>query len=243
MIVVDCCEQRNMLLLDLLQESGRVAMSLEEYMERGHRCDIDLVLAVGSKLPLQLSSLVERKSRVFYLVNNEGLDRLECSKIHLLKVPSFVTANSYLTAEGALGLVITNTDIALKDANVCVTGWGYLAKECVKMIGKLSGSLTVMARSRTAREQAKQLGYRAVDISDELSEFDIIINTIPAKIFGEPKLKQGVFILELASKIYPFDYDDFGENVRYLIAKAVPSKMSSRSAARLLMDTIIAYKE
>ncbi len=244
MIVVDCCDQRNILLLEMLGSGGKNAMSLDEYTVRGYRENIDLALGVGSKLTQAQIELVGEESRVFYFVYDESLDELDCQKVRLLSLPSFVTANSYLTAEGALGLIITHTDRALCDMDVGVIGWGYLAKECAKVIGALSNSLTVMARSNSARQEATSQGYMAVDIGDELGEFDVIVNTVPAKIFGQPKLKEGAFVIELASKIYPFDYEKLGkENVDYLIAKAVPSKLSSKSAARILMETIISYKE
>lgn len=244
MIVVDCCEQRNICLLDMLTSRDIDAISLEKFARRDCKKDVELVLGVGTNLTDKQISLIGKGSKVFYFVGNKSIDKIPTKKICLMNMPSFVQANSYLTAEGALGYIITHTDFSLLDAHVCVTGWGYLAKECAKVLGKMSKNLTVMARSEKARKQAVEWGYKSVDISDDMREFDVIVNTIPAKIFSSPQLNRNVFIIELASKIYPFDYEELGRaNVNYLIAKAVPSQLSSISAARVLMDAIISYKE
>lgn len=175
-----------------------------------------------------LSYCAERDAKVFDFFADEDL----------------TLKNARLTAEGALELILKNTDSALYCQKILILGFGRVACACADVLGALGARITVAARSENARAKALGLGYSAFEISDipGLSEFDAVINTVPARIFGRDKLerlKNCVYILDLASKPYGVDEKAAGElSLRYEIAPGLPGKTAPKTAGYLIADSV-----
>ena len=245
-MVVDVVHQRSRLAKELLEQECET-MTLGEYLGFGCKEAANIILSVSSKLGDGDTEKIAIGSKVFYFFLDDGtaekLRAKGCECVPILSLPLFGKENSYLTAEGSLKYIIDNTDKCLRDTTFGVIGWGKLAKAMADVLQKLGSKITVITCSREDKNPTV-VGYRHVSWKEcDYTQFDCIINTVPSRLFEvNPPVKKGVFVLELASKVYPFDYDDWSnKGVNYLIASSVPSKTCPLSAARLLCDAVSSY--
>lgn len=174
------------------------------------------------------------------------LDALKCKAVQLTKIEAFTYANSRLTAEGALLYALNENVLSLAEQNCLILGFGHLGKALLSVFKPHCPNITVAARADAQLAEAEFLGADTIlinDLAKKIGSFDIIINTIPAHIFKKPiNLAKNCRILELASNIYPFDYDELKkQNIKFHILKALPSKTFKLSAARLLLKQILLF--
>ncbi|MGN0771544.1 MAG: hypothetical protein ACI4MI_03040 [Christensenellales bacterium] len=244
-MVVDVVDERSRLALQILQEKYET-LTLGQYLDLPERKPCNMILSVPSVLDEKAVAKVAPNSRIFYFFmgaeTRDILTEKGCECINVLKVQRFVDVNSYLTAEGSLEYIIQNTDKCIRDMTFGVIGWGNLAKAMVKLLGKFESRAIVLTRSKEEKKQTVISGREYMPFDEcDYTQFDCIINTVPYRLFEKnPPVDHDVFVLELASKIYPFDYDDFKDKgIRYMIASSVPSKTAPRSAAQLLCDVAL----
>ena len=92
-----------------------------------------------------------------------------------------------------------------------------------------------------------QILFRDVDITDknefltEISSSAVIINTVPADIFGDEEITamgNGALYIELASS--DAINGAVSENVKVITARGIPGKISPVTAGEIIADTIIA---
>ncbi len=143
--------------------------------------------------------------------------------------------NTIATCEGALALIISNTEYTLRCADVLLTGWGKLAKCLFHMLKKLGANPTVSARSASARAEVLSLGAEFVDLQNivnPLKKADIIINTIPfpvIKNINHPL--SGKLFLELASAPYGYDKKELEAlGAKCIFAPALPTRFAPMSS-------------
>lgn len=152
--------------------------------------------------------------------------------------------NAELTAEGALGIIIQNTESALCEMKILITGFGRVGKACAELMSKTGSEIYVYARSETARDEAESLGFHAMPFSDPepLKDADVIINTVPKTVISETELlevKKDAFILDLASSPYGVDFDAAKRlNIRAQTAPGLPGKTAPKTAGKLIAQSI-----
>ncbi len=186
-------------------------------------------------------------STVYAFLTKDITSYCEANDINLINImddEKFVYKNSVLTAEGSLAYAILNTDYMLCDQKILILGYGHLGKAEAKLFYKFNKDIVVATNNVQSKAIAEFNNIKHISISDaekSLDEYDVIINTIPAKIFGENvKLKETALIIELASKVYPFNYEELEKrNIKYFILNALPSKTCPFSAGKLLLNRII----
>ena len=246
LMVVDVVDQRSRLTKETL-ESECETITLKEYLYKASDRVANIILSVSSKLEDGDTDKIAAGSKVFYFfLDGRAAERLTakgCECVSILGLPLFGQENSYLTAEGSLKYIIDNTDKCLRDMTFGVIGWGKLAKAMAEVLQKFGSKIIVINCSREDKNPTV-VGYSHVSWKEcDYTQFDCIINTAPSRLFEvNPTVKKGVFVLELASKVYPFDYDEWSKaGVNYLIASSVPSKTCPLSAARLLCDAVLSY--
>ncbi len=163
----------------------------------------------------------------------------------VMRRPDFVTGNAAITAEGALGLLLRESDRTLLYSRCLVTGWGRIGKQLALRLAALGATVTVAARGRADRAEAEALGLCALDfdqLEGAVAELDYLVNTVPARVLPDALLcclPGETLLLELASPPGGFDAL-LAKNVglRVLSAPGLPGKCAPRSAARLLRRTI-----
>jgi len=150
-----------------------------------------------------------------------------------------VVMNAMVTAESTLEILIRELKRSIFGSNVLLTGFGRISKVLAKYLITLGAHVTVTARKYSDLAWAEITGCKAVHLSKMsgiVSGFDVIINTVPAVMFGTgdiKNLKPGCLTVDLASKPGFEDMDNV------IHALSLPGKSSPVSAGYIIADTIM----
>lgn len=162
----------------------------------------------------------------------------------VLEREDFACGNAALTAEGALGLLIGESEKSIYRCRALVLGYGRIGKILALRLAALGARVSVAARSAAARAEARILGLEALDfreLDNGLGAYDFIINTIPWRVLTEKRLcsaNEALFI-ELASAPGGFDRV-LAENLglRVIAAPGLPGVSAPHAAAELMRESI-----
>jgi len=169
-------------------------------------------------------------------------------KLHvadIMRRPDFVTGNAALTAEGAIGLMMQESERALRGSRALVLGFGRIGKLLSLGLLSLGAAVSVAARSGTDRALAAALGCEALQfgqLEGLIGDFDFIANTVPAPVLSEAALccaQPQALLLELASPPGGFDRR-LAQNIglHALAAPGLPGRYAPYSAALLLREAV-----
>ncbi len=144
-------------------------------------------------------------------------------------------ANAKLIAEGASQIITKNAPGGVSGSKILILGKGRVASACSELFGRMGAEVSLAARS-----QEHPTNFISPEI---IAEADVIVNTIPARVFDEPQLgnvKKGAFILELASKPYGIDFDKARKlEIPAILASGVPGKYTPDEAGRVLAESVL----
>ena len=163
----------------------------------------------------------------------------------VLRRPDYLIPNAAITAEGALGELLRESERTLLGSRCLVTGWGRIAKPMALRLSALGAKVTVAARARADRAEAEALGLAALDygaLEGIAGELDFLVNTVPARVLTDAVLcclPGEALLLELASPPGGFDAL-LAKNIglRVLSAPGLPGRSAPRSAAMLMRKTV-----
>lgn len=160
--------------------------------------------------------------------------------IDIMKREELAILNTISTAEGAIEIAISNTDRIIHQSNVLILGFGRIGKVLAKKMEGLSAKVTCSARKTEDLAWIQAYGYKAINtnfLKEDLSKFDIIINTIPHLIIDEGKiryLKEECLLIDLASKPGGIDENASKDrNLKLINALALPRKSSASYNSRI----------
>ena len=151
--------------------------------------------------------------------------------------------NAVPTAEGAVEIMIRETDITLWGADVLITGFGRIGEVMARMLLAFGSRVTVCARRPEQLAKAEGMGCGAVTFSGELDSllprFDVVINTVPAVVLDEKRLllmKKGCLIVDLASRAGT--QTDAQTEAKIIHALSLPGKTAPVTAGKIIGKTI-----
>ena len=154
-------------------------------------------------------------------------------------------ANAVPTAEGAIQIAMEELPITIHHARVLIIGFGRVGKLTAHRFAALGAHVTVAARSWEQLTWAQTMGFSSRhtgDLSGILNSFDLVVNTVPARILGEPELtglKDDGLIIDLASKPGGVDMETAARLGRRVIwALSLPGKVAPVTAGACIRDTI-----
>ena len=183
--------------------------------------------------PEALFSRLSRGTRVWggKLPPLEGLIPMD-----LLLDPIYLKENAAITADCALKLAAPMLPTTWKLSSVLILGWGRIGKQLSRTLKILEAQVTVCARKPGDRALLRAFGYEALEpeaLSDRLSQFDLILNTAPARI-SPPEVLADFHgaALDLAS--VP---GLVGDRVTY--ARGLPGKLAPKASGRLIAETLL----
>ena len=177
---------------------------------------------------------------IYDLANDEYIEIID-----LIKREELSVLNTIATAEGTIEIIISNTTRIIHGSKVLILGFGRIGKVLAKKLSGLSSNVTCAARKDEDLAWIKAYGYIETNINaigENLSEYDIIINTVPHLILTEERLKyvrEDCLLVDLASN--PGGIDKRGaknKNLKLIWALALPGKVAPVTTAEFIKETI-----
>lgn len=175
------------------------------------------------------------------LIDDEIKNDLEEARIPYIDYfenEAYVLKNAYITSQGAVRLLLENTEDFLVGKNALITGFGRIGKSLAIMLKALGMNVFVAARNETARAEAKAMGFGALSLSkmkSTLFYYSFIFNTVPDRIFTDEDIKRlpkSTVYFELASKPYGAEKESFDNHLKcYVSAAALPGKLFPEAVA------------
>lgn len=181
-------------------------------------------------------------------INDETLQNFKNKNIkyiNLLKDENFVVKNAKLTAEGVLALTISCNEKSIFENKVLILGSGRVGLAIASLFNKLNidADFAIFHKDKFAIASfyCKNVIFKD-DFPKMIGEYDIIINTVPAKILNDDmlnKINKKAIILEIASinclnsdllKFYTF---------KYVPAPALPMVYCAETAGKFMLDSIL----
>ena len=177
---------------------------------------------------------------VYELANDEYIEIVD-----IMKREELAVLNTIATAEGAIEIAIANTNKILHGSNGLVLGFGRIGKVLARKLAGLATKVTCAARKEEDLAWIKAYGHKATNINligKNLSEFDVIINTVPQMILTAEKMeyvKPECLLIDLASNPGGIDKKAAKEKGLQLVwALALPGKVAPTTTAEFIKDTI-----
>lgn len=159
---------------------------------------------------------------------------------------SYQILNTIPTVEGAIALMVSETDSTVFGSKVLILGYGRIGKLLSEYTKSLGAKVYVEARKDADLTWINAKGMNAVhlnDLQEYLGEMDIIVNTVPAVLLDESKLelvKKEALILDLASQPGGLDFAYAKQKgIKTIHALGIPGKIAAKSAAKYIFDTVL----
>ena len=161
--------------------------------------------------------------------------------IDLLKDPTYLADNAYITAHCAIRIAMTQLKVTFRDCKVLVIGWGRIGKCLTRLLRGLDADITVAARKETDRAMAHALGYNAIDIQEigtNPDAYRLIFNTVPSPILTPEQTaecRDGCVKIDLAS-VQGLEGSDvlWARSLPGIYAPESSGSLIARSAIRLM---------
>ncbi len=152
----------------------------------------------------------------------------------------FVQDNASLTAVGAVGKILTESNAVPKNLSIGIIGYGRIGKRLLELLLFLGARVIIFTSKEGVRRELcahgiSALPYEALSKVSEGVSLDILINTAPAPIISNEAIAafEKTKLIELASGY------NFPESASVTRLMQLPAKMYPRSAGRVLGNSIL----
>ena len=177
---------------------------------------------------------------IYEMANDEYIEIID-----IMKREELAVLNTISTAEGTIEIAISNTNKIIHGSKVLILGFGRIGKVLARKMAGLSAIVTCAARKDEDLAWIRAYGHRATNINnigENLSEYDIIINTVPHLVLNQEKMqyvKQDCLLIDLASNPGGIDKRTAKDrNLKLIWALALPGKVAPVTTAEFIKDTI-----
>lgn len=196
----------------------------------------ELMHAINAKILIAGSITPE----IYDLVNDEYIEIID-----IMKREELAVLNTISTAEGAIEIAISNTNKIIHGSEVLILGFGRIGKVLARKMAGLSAKVTCAARKDEDFAWIRAYGHNVTNINtlgENLSKYDIIINTVPHLILTPERLQyvhEDCLLIDLASNPGGIDKKAAKDRGLKLIwALALPGKVAPITTAEFIKDTI-----
>lgn len=176
--------------------------------------------------------------------SKEQVELLQGRDIHFLDFmeDDIVTEeNAVATAEGVIAELVKQSPYNIEEAKIIVSGYGCCGKAVAARLKALGARVTVLARRREVRKEAKKDGFYAVDFAfgpEEAMGAAMLVNTVPAPVITRTiirELPRDAYILDIASKPGGTDFECAKEyGIRADLVLGIPGKYAPKESAYIL---------
>ncbi len=177
---------------------------------------------------------------VYDLANDEYIEIID-----IMKREELAVLNTISTAEGTIEIIIANTNKIIHGSKVLILGFGRIGKVLARKLAGLNAKVTCAARKDEDLAWIKAYGHIGTNINiigENLSEFDVIINTVPHLILTEERIKyvkEDCLLVDLASNPGGIDKKATKDkNLKLIWALALPGKVAPVTTAEFIKDTV-----
>jgi dipicolinate synthase subunit A len=153
--------------------------------------------------------------------------------------------NAKITAEATAAEILKHTAYSVRGQKIIVTGYGRCGKAVADLLGAMGAKVTVFARSRDVRIQARRDGHDAVDFSygpEEVYGAYTVVNTVPACVLTETiiaEMHKDTVIFDIASLPGGTDLAAAEKyHIPVIQALGLPGKYTTKSSAKILADAM-----
>lgn len=196
------------------------------------------VRVIGGRFSPTVKALAEELGRPLYdYFSSEELQR----------------KNALPTAEGAVCILMKETETTIAGMPVAVTGYGRVSRALCELLYAMRAKVTVAARKESDLADAAARGYATVSIAKAQGLLALcrgqcaVFNTVPSRLFSEDVLKEmqkDTLLIDLASAPGGVDANAAGKyGIRVIWALSIPGKYAPVSAGRIVADTVLGYLE
>jgi dipicolinate synthase subunit A len=214
--------------------------------------ETNMVNSLYSENPIEIDKLfgciTPDKKLFFGAMNRNSRERAEQFNIKYVDYhqdESYQIFNAIPTAEGAIALMISETDTSLFDSNVLVLGYGRIGNLLSEYTRFLGANVYVEARKEADLTWIKTKGMKEVplvELENFVGHMDIIVNTVPAMMLDDRMLelmKKNVLLIDLASLPGGIDFQAAkARGIKAIHALGIPGKIAAKSAAKYIYDTV-----
>ncbi len=165
--------------------------------------------------------------------------------IDLIKREEFSVLNAISTAEGTIEIIIRETGRTIHGSNILIMGFGRVGKVLANKLYGMGAKVYCEARKNEDIAWIKAYGYNPIELkelSENLGNFEIIVNTIPFEVLNEKMLnlvKKDVLLIDLASNPGGIDRKSAKEKKLKLIwALSLPGKVAPITSAEFIKETL-----
>lgn len=168
------------------------------------------------------------------------LAKKQIKHINVLQDEVFAMQNSRLTAEGILADILTCSPKSIYDNKILILGNGRVGKATGALLAKVGAEFSICSHDHknfAISYLFSQKNYFKNDFLQNLNNFDVIINTIPAEVIPRTmykNIKKDCLFLEIASVQTIVGDVDF----TYKLCPALPQKYSAETAGKYLFECI-----
>lgn len=154
--------------------------------------------------------------------------------------------NSIPTAEGALQMVMEQTDITVHGSDVMILGFGRMGKTVARLFSSLGATVHVVVRKSADVARITEMGLTPVtfdELKQEITGMNTVINTIPHPIIDAniiAAMKTSTLIMDIASAPGGTDFA-FAQKrgISALHALGLPGKAAPKSAGKIIGGVLL----
>lgn len=166
------------------------------------------------------------------------LDSTDDPHLDLLKDPLYLAENAAITADAALGILLTELPCCLAGTEILILGWGRIGKCLAQQLKNLGAHVSICARKPSDLSMLTALGYSAISpemLPENIRRFRCIVNTVPATILSSADaIAPDCLQVDLASGIFlPGD--------KVLSARGLPGKCKPEASGKLIARRVLHY--
>lgn len=174
------------------------------------------------------------------------LEKMNVTYFDYMDMEEVSIKNAVATAEGTIAEAIRLSTKNLHNSKCLVFGYGRCGKVIAQKLKALDAHITVAGRNDKKLATAFSLGLETVNIKDVegiISEFDLIINTVPELIIKKDfidLMKKDVVIIDISSIPGGVDFKyckSLGINANLCLG--LPGKFSPEASADILFHAVI----
>jgi dipicolinate synthase subunit A len=195
------------------------------------------------------SKITSEKKLYFGALNKNSREQAEKYNIKYndyYQDESYQILNTIPTAEGAIALMVSETEKTVFGRNVLILGYGRIGKLLSEYAKAMGAKVHVEARKDEDLTWIKSKGMNEIhlnNLEDYIGVMDIIVNTVPALLLDESELelvKKDALILDLASLPGGVNHPYAKQiGIKSIHALGIPGKIAAKSAAEYIFDTVL----